>query len=70
MVYFKTKNPNMGYILGGLGIDNVGIIYGHLVWLWPFGILYGRLVYFVVLWYFFRFGLFGPRKIWQPCSTD
>jgi hypothetical protein len=27
----------------------------------PFGIIYGRLVYFS------HFGMFGPRKIWQPC---
>jgi hypothetical protein len=27
---------------------------------WSFGIVFG-------LWvYFFRFGMFGPRKIWQP----
>jgi hypothetical protein len=33
----------------------------------PFGI-YGRLVYVVGghLVYFSRFGMFGPRKIWQP----
>jgi hypothetical protein len=31
--------------------------------LWPFGIIYcGHLLYFS------RFGMFGPRKIWQPCS--
>jgi hypothetical protein len=28
--------------------------------LWPFGIVCGNLVYFS------RFGMFGPRKIWQP----
>jgi hypothetical protein len=26
----------------------------------PFGVLCGHLVYF------FRFGMFGPRKLWQP----
>jgi hypothetical protein len=26
-----------------------------------FGIAWGYLVYFL------RFGIFGPRKIWQPC---
>jgi hypothetical protein len=30
--------------------------------LWPFSIVCGHLVYF------FRFGTFGQRKIWQPCS--
>jgi hypothetical protein len=29
---------------------------------WQFGIVCGRLVYFS------HFGMFGPRKIWQPCS--
>jgi hypothetical protein len=37
----------------------VGIIY-----IQQFGIACGRLVYF------FRFGMFGPRKIWQPWSLD
>jgi hypothetical protein len=36
----------------------------------PFGIIYCRLALFVVIWYiFFRFGMFGPRKIWQTCSA-
>jgi hypothetical protein len=46
---------------------NVGIYYGHLeyfmaIWyhLWPFGVLRGNLLYFS------QFGMFGPRKIWQP----
>jgi hypothetical protein len=29
---------------------------------WPFGIVCGNLVYFL------RFGMFGPRQIWQPWS--
>jgi hypothetical protein len=28
--------------------------------LWPFGIVCGHLLYFS------QFGMFGPRKIWQP----
>jgi hypothetical protein len=32
--------------------------------LWPFGIVRGHLVYFL------RFGMFGPRKIWQPCDEQ
>jgi hypothetical protein len=46
---------------------NVGIF--MTIWniLWPFGIIYGRLVEFVVICYIFpQFGMFGPRKIWQP----
>jgi hypothetical protein len=48
-------------------MENVVIIYDHLeyftaIWynLWPFGIVIGHLLYFS------RFGMFGPRKIWQP----
>jgi hypothetical protein len=50
--------------------------------LWPLGIsydhweyFYGHLVLFMLICYSFwsfgifsRFGMFGPRKIWQPCS--
>jgi hypothetical protein len=49
-------------------MDNVVIFYSHLehfmaMWynLWPFGTVCGHLVHF------FRFGMFGSRKIWQPC---
>jgi hypothetical protein len=49
-------------------MENVGIFYDHLeyftaIWynLWPFGIVYCH-----VLVYFSKFGMFGPRKIWQP----
>jgi hypothetical protein len=48
---------------------NDGIFYAHLeysmtVWynLWPVGRVCGHLLYFC------RFGMFGPRKIWQTCS--
>jgi hypothetical protein len=27
---FQTKNPKFGYILEGLGMENVGIFFGHL----------------------------------------
>jgi hypothetical protein len=42
------------------------------VWyiLWPFDIIYARLVQLVVIWYIFsRYVLFGSRKIWQPWLT-
>jgi hypothetical protein len=45
-------------------------MYHMTIWsiLRPLEIFYGHLVYFVVIWYIFRrFGIFGPRKIWQPC---
>jgi hypothetical protein len=48
-------------------MENVGILDDHLeyftvIWynLSPFGIVCGHLVYFS------KFGMFGPRKIWQP----
>jgi hypothetical protein len=47
---------------------NVGIFYDHLEYFmaswynfWPFGTVCGHLLYFS------QFGMFGPRKIWQPC---
>jgi hypothetical protein len=38
--------------------------YFTAIWynLWPFGIACGHLVYFS------QFGIFGSKKIWQPCS--
>jgi hypothetical protein len=51
-------------------MENVVIFYDYLdyftaIWynFWPFGIVCGHLVYFL------RFGMFGPRKIWQPFSA-
>jgi hypothetical protein len=51
----------------GLGMENVGIFYGHLKYLlatWnislPFGLFFGHLVCFSPFWYIV------PRKIWQP----
>jgi hypothetical protein len=52
-------------------MENVLIFYNHLdyfidIWynLWQLDIVCGHLVYFP------HFGMFGPRKIWQPCSRD
>jgi hypothetical protein len=52
-------------------MKNVANFYGHLeyfsvIWynLWPFGVVCGPLVNFS------RFGMFGPRKIWQPWSSS
>jgi hypothetical protein len=66
---FSNQKSRLGKNLEGLGIENVVTFYDHLeyftaIWhnLQPFGIVCGHLVYFS------RFGMFGPRKIWQPCS--
>jgi hypothetical protein len=57
--------------LEGLGIENVVIFHyllEHFTTIWynlqPFGVVCGHLVYF------FHFGMFGPRKIWQPWSSQ
>jgi hypothetical protein len=54
----------------GLGMENVVIFLNHLEYfmaighnVWRFGIVYGDLVYFS------HFGMFGLRKIWQPCCV-
>jgi hypothetical protein len=48
---FSNKKSQLGLILNGLEMENVGIFYDHLVYymaiwynLWPFGIIYGHLV--------------------------
>jgi hypothetical protein len=64
---FSNQKSQFGYILEGLGIENVIIFCDHLDYfmairynLWQFGTACGHLVYFS------HFGMFGPRKIWQP----
>jgi hypothetical protein len=44
MVYFHTKNPNLGNFWGS---------WNGTLWsvLWPLGIFYGHLVYFIAIWY-------------------
>jgi hypothetical protein len=66
MDYLQTKNSQFGYILEGLGMENVVIYsclseYFMVTWhnVWQFGIVCGHLVYFS------HFGMFGPRKIWN-----
>jgi hypothetical protein len=41
-------------------------MYFMAIWynVWPFGVVGGPLVYFS------RFGMFGPRTIWQPFSEQ
>jgi hypothetical protein len=50
---FSNQNDKFGYLLGGLGTENVVIFYGHLLHftaicyiLLKFGIFYGPLVLF------------------------
>jgi hypothetical protein len=63
MVYFQTKNTNLGKFWRiwqwKMSVNFVAI------WsiLWPFVIFYGYLVWFFSFWYV------APRKIWQPCKA-
>jgi hypothetical protein len=64
----SNKKSQFGYILEGLGMENV------------FFYIYDYFEYFIAIWYnlcqfgivctnfvyFSRFGMSGPRKIWQP----
>jgi hypothetical protein len=53
--------------LEGLAMEDVGIFNGHLVYLRPFGVFYGNLLYFIVIWYIFsRFWYVVQRKICHP----
>jgi hypothetical protein len=65
MVYFQTKNPNLGKFCRALEWEM--LLYFKAMWniFKPFGIFYGNvdnLVCFSPFWYIV------PRKIWQPCS--
>jgi hypothetical protein len=57
MVYFQNPEIPIWVNFGNLGMEKVGIFYGHLeyivaMWsiLWPFGIYCGHLVYCKVIW--------------------
>jgi hypothetical protein len=69
IICFLTKNPNLGKFWRAFEWSM--LVYCMTIWniSWPFGIIYGRLVYIVCghLLYFSKFGVFGLRKIWQPC---
>jgi hypothetical protein len=64
MVYFHTKNTNLGKFMRVY--EDVVLLSGHLVYfiaiwyiLWPFGIFHGHLVYFMAIWYIsWPFGIF------------
>jgi hypothetical protein len=37
MVYFQTKNPNLGKFWRALGMEKVGIFFGHLEYIRAIG---------------------------------
>jgi hypothetical protein len=60
---FYYQKSQFGYILEGLGMENVGIFYDHLEYimafwynLWRFGAVSSHLVFFAV------FGMFRTKK--------
>jgi hypothetical protein len=66
--FFSNPKSKFAETLEGQAMEDVGKFYVDFVnypaiWhiLWPFGILYGHLVYFYPFWYVVA------RKIWQPC---
>jgi hypothetical protein len=66
MVHFQTKILNLGKCLRAL--DWKMLIYCMAIWniLWPFGILYGHLVQFVIIWsIFFRY-----KKSGNPAGKE
>jgi hypothetical protein len=82
MSYFHTKKIPFGFIVEGLGMDTVGIVYGQKEYFKPFDILYGHLVYFVAFCIFFPILVcctknnlasqvanrsFDPHRTFSPC---
>jgi hypothetical protein len=71
MDYFFYQKSKFGYILESLGMEKVDILHGLLeymtaIWyiLWQSVIVCSHLVHIS------HFGMFGPRKIWQPWSQS
>jgi hypothetical protein len=76
MVYFQTKNFNLGNTWKVyLPMEAFGIFMAILSILRPICILYGNLVHFVVIWYIFsRFGMlyrvkYGNTVMYQSVVT-
>jgi hypothetical protein len=60
---FSNQKSQLGYILEGLKLENVYIIYGHTEY-----ILYGHLGYFTTIWYILcSYGTFFPVLV--SCIT-
>jgi hypothetical protein len=75
MVYFQTKNPNLGKFWGVLEWKMLVyfmeswpryIVYGQLVYAF-----YAHLAYFMVIWYIFpQFGILYQEKSGNPGNTS
>jgi hypothetical protein len=70
-LYLQIKKPHVGYILEGLGMENVGIFYDHLIHILPFGIYLGMRKFGILcghLVYFSRFGKLFEDKSGNPIA--
>jgi hypothetical protein len=68
MAYFQTKNPNLGKILKGQGMEKAIIYYVHLQYItaiW-YILIINILQFNAYLVLFPRFWYIVSRKIWQP----
>jgi hypothetical protein len=67
MVYFQTKNPNLGKFWKVLQWKMLEVLRASLSILRQNGIFYGHLVHFVVILYIFpRFGILCREKSGNP----
>jgi hypothetical protein len=69
MVYFQTKNPNLGKFLA---LDRKMPIYYMSIWniLRTFWIIYDHWVHFVIIWYIFSsFGTLCQEKSGNPVAN-
>jgi hypothetical protein len=72
MVHFKNQKFNFGYILKGLGMENVGLFYvSHLAYfkaVWYILCPSGK---FCVIWHTFpRFGILHQEKSGNPGAAN
>jgi hypothetical protein len=70
MVYFQTKNPNLGKFLRSL--DWKVLIHFMAIWniLRTFGVFCDHLVYFVFIWYiFYGFGITYQENLASLLAT-
>jgi vacuolar-type H+-ATPase subunit I/STV1 len=62
MVYFQTKNTSLGKFWRAFEWKTLVYFMTIGIILWPFGIIYGRLVWFVVIWYILPILVFWTKK--------
>jgi hypothetical protein len=61
-MFFADQKSQFGYVLEGLGTENVDTFYGHLKYK-------TNLVHFMVMWYISaRFGMLYQEKFGNPAS--